>query len=316
MKNLLVKTFALTSIGLTSVLFTNGLYADDNCCAGVNKSITTFDGHNTSNLKKISDILNTYVVHLDDTITSTLSDFFAYNNTATALSDNSNVNDEITASTIESLKTQMTTSPKDQAKLADEMAQLMPAGSDNNSFDVNNFSMSTLMNNSGLSQEQLATAKNLIKIVTSYGNTAKNISGTIAADNMRAKEYLTNLGTYSAMQSNAANVLNRILEERTVSEALGKAVGGNPLSPMQLDAKAVNEALAFNTTAQDPGASLLEIARAQYYVMAHSQYELFKIRQELQQLNVTLVLNAVQQMNNINRMALNGERQTATSVTE
>ena len=242
--------------------------------------------------------------------------FFAYNNTATALSDNSNVNDEITASTIESLKTQMTTSPKDQAKLADEMAQLMPAGSDNNSFDVNNFSMSTLMNNSGLSQEQLATAKNLIKIVTSYGNTAKNISGTIAADNMRAKEYLTNLGTYSAMQSNAANVLNRILEERTVSEALGKAVGGNPLSPMQLDAKAVNEALAFNTTAQDPGASLLEIARAQYYVMAHSQYELFKIRQELQQLNVTLVLNAVQQMNNINRMALNGERQTATSVTE
>ncbi len=316
MKNSLRKIFTLMSIGLASLFFTNWLYADDACCKTINNSVTTFDKHNSDNLKKISDILNNYVVHLDDTITSALSQFFAYNNTTSAFTDNAIINNQISSLTTKLLEKQMTTNPKDQAKVVGEMSQLMPAGNGNNDFDVNNYAMSTLMNNPGLDEKQLETAKNLIKIVSSYGNTAKNISGKISSDNMRAKEYLASLGTYNAMQSNAVNLLNRILEERTMSEALGKTVGERAISQMQLDTKTVNEALAFNTTDKDPGASLLEIAKAQYYVSAHSQYELFKIRQELQQLNVTLVLNSIQQMNNINRLALDGARQVATSATQ
>ena len=191
----------------------------------------------------------------------------------------------------------------------------MPAIADT-SFDANNFSMSALMNNPGIEGDtQKAQVEKMILMLANTGNPVKNLENNVATQNYpKVKEFLSSMGAYNAATSNALNVLYSIMKERTVTPGIGDLVGQTAdLSPMQLDMHNVQKALAYGDDGSFDQASMQDVAKTSYYVQAQMLYELFKLRESVQQLNATMAVMQLQMLNGVNKDDLENLRKIAAS---
>ena len=323
-RNNTIKRWVAVGTLISGLSVANGLYAADS--ATCNSTVGDACCNTTVNsLCKIDNDINTGFQNITKTITdlfSATTDFtnkflkglITTANTSTAYIDNDAMNQSTASATNADLTTLMSNTPKDQLALTKKFAAQLPVLDSN--FNVGNFSASTLMNNPGLTSDQSATAKQMIQNVANLGNPVKNIDKSLAQQTslVPVQEFLGSMTAYSAAQSNGLNALYRVLQERTIKSGLGSTAGlSQEISPWQLDEYNVYQAMNIGKSGALDNATITDLARASYYALAGIQYEMFKNRQELQQLNVTMAIIQLQMLNSVNKDSLNKLRDQATN---
>ena len=287
----------------------------DSCCTKNSQLLCQIDTDLNSSFNKLWSTLSKYFAPTDAYVNGYQQELNADAGASKAYIGNDNMRDDTITSTKDAVTASMLKDPNSQTQTTKAFAALMPAIADQN-FEVNNFSMSTLMNNPAINSDtQKNQIEQLIQVLANAGNPVKNLENNVAIQNYpRVQEFLASLGTYNAATSNALNVLHGIKAERTVTSGTGSLVGiSSDLSPMQLEMNNVQKALSYGDSSAFDDASMQDIAKTSYYVQAQMLYQLFKLHESLQQLNATMAVMQLQMLNSVNKSDLENLRNIATN---
>ena len=281
------------------------------CCSSAMSALCQIDTDITTGFSNITDLINKLFVTATD-MTTTITSVISNTSASMAYIDNDDMNTSVSTNTNNDINTLMNNDAQAQLEIAKQFAQQLPS-SGTGSFNVNNFSISSLMNEPGIESSKQPDVLNMIKTLANYGSPVKNLDANYAkqTSNTSVIEFQSSLGAYNAAQSNALNALYRIAQERTIVSGLSSSAGvpnGQEISPWQLDEYNVYQALNAAKNGSLADANVVELLRASYLDQAGMQYELFKNRQELQQLNATMAVIQLQLLNSIDKNTLNQQR--------
>lgn len=294
--------------------YTGGDGSSD-CCDTSVKLLCQIDTDVNDGFKKVSDYLVQFLQNTTLFVDGYLKSVINNAGGTVAYIGNDDTRNNTTTAVTGAMEKQMKLDSGQQLVETKAFASKMPGVSGDN-FNVNDFAISTLMNNPGIDANQKQQLELLIQTIAGAGNPVKNIDANKASDTslVGVQEFLASLGSYNAVKSNAMNVLYGTMQYRTVQPGLGATVGvSQEISPMQMDMNSVNQALSFTKDDSFATASVLDMAKASYFVQVQSLYELHKLRQSMQQLNVTMAIMQLQMLNSVNKEDLDNLRQKATS---
>lgn len=283
------------------------------CCNKSVSSLCQIDADINNGFSQLNDLITTFY----QKATNFTSGFIAYLNgqavTSAAYINNDNLSQTVTQTTTNTIKKLMTADSTQQLAKMKEVTGQMPSISKD--YNVNNFSMSVLMNNPGIDPSVQNQVQQMILNLANVGNPVKNIDANIAnqMNKVAVQEFLASLGSYDTITSNALNSLFSIMQERTVVPGLTLPNSAQAVSPYQLEMSNVNQILSIAKDGSFDNASMLDMAKAAYYAQAMTLYELFKLRQSVQQLNATMAVMQLQLLNSIDKSSLEGLRQKAVN---
>lgn len=284
------------------------------CCNKSVSSLCQIDADINNGFSQLNDLITTFYQKATKFTMGFIASLNSQAGTSAAYISNDDLSQQVTSRTNNTISQLMKSDSNQQLLTMKQVASQMP-GISNHNYDVNNFSMSALMNNPGIDAGTQKQVQQMILNLANTGNPVKNIDANIAGqtNKIAVQEFLASLASYNAVTSNALNSLFSIMEERTVVPGLTLPNSTQALSPYQLEMSGVNQILSIAKDGSFDNASMLDMAKAGYYAQSMTLYELFKLRQSVQQLNATMAVLQLQLLNSLDKSQLEQLRQKAIS---
>ena len=324
-----MKKWIATGLVSSGLLVAGWLYAADStnfcanysgsgeggsCCDTSVSALCQLDTDVNNGFSQLYTALSGYFATTQTFISGFLQTLIKLASGSGAYIDNDQMNSNASRATTNALKVEMQMDTGQQLEVTKKIAAKMPGIAEQ--FDVNQFSITALTNNPGIEANDKAKIQEIIALLGGSGSSIKNIEAALAlkSNNRNIQEFLAGLGAYYTIKSNAMNVLQSTLESRSVVNGLNSTVGvDQPISPTQMDMNTVNKILSFPSDSAFNTISVQDVLKASYSAQAQMLYELFKLRQSIEQLNVSMAVIQLQMLNSLDKNSLEALRQKATS---
>ena len=300
----------LTTVVCTSLLTTGAAFADaapNNTAQQVNSGVSQAFGAATSN------ILNALYVYLQDCQTlyaKWVSQLMQMNAGQYAMSDSQGIamqSGKDTTAMIYALMTPPNLQLKNGAQSPIPYlfspglyASMVPVSRDETGAAQSEYlSSGSLLSTLQFdpSKEQAKKALTFIQFVANMGNRIVPLTSSTLknADPSAVYAYLNSLASFNAGQSVPLNTLLNLYNERLPLPQL------NGKSALATDQQAVLTRLQPQWTASVNKMTLVDVMRESLYTQAQTNYQLFQMRMQLEQLNMTMAMMALQQQQTLGK---------------